>query len=102
MKDHPVDVTATNRGGGIQGGISNGMPITLRVAFKPVATHFLPQKTVTTAPHVETVFQAKGRHDPCVGVRAGVTLESRMAIEVMDAALAHQSRQLSADNFRLF
>ena len=44
----------------------------------------------------------KGRHDPCVGVRAGVTLESRMAIEVADAVLAHQAGRIDEGNFRLF
>ena len=51
----------------------------------------------------ETDFHLqKGRHDPCVGVRAGVTLESRMAIELMDAVLAHQSKRVDAGNFELF
>ena len=44
----------------------------------------------------------KGRHDPCVGVRAGVTLESRMAIELMNAVLMHQAQSLDRQNFELF
>jgi chorismate synthase len=44
----------------------------------------------------------KGRHDPCVGVRAGVTLESRMAIELLNAVLMHQTRHIDVEQFRLF
>ena len=51
----------------------------------------------------ETDFQLqKGRHDPCVGVRAGVILESRMSIELMNAVLAHQSSHIDPAHFRLF
>jgi chorismate synthase len=77
-------VTTTNRSGGVQGGISNGMPVTLRVAFKPVATHFQPQQTVTKAPHAPTEFQAKGRHDPCVLPRAVPIVEAMMALVLAD------------------
>lgn len=91
-----------NHHGGLLGGVTTGMPLVFRVGFKPTASILLPQQSVRKdLEEIEFKLQ-KGRHDPCVGVRAGVTLESRMAIEVMDAALAHQSRQLSADNFRLF
>jgi chorismate synthase len=44
----------------------------------------------------------KGRHDPCVGVRAGVTLESRLAIELMNAVLMHQAHAINPDQFKLF
>ncbi len=77
-------MTTTNRSGGVQGGISNGMPVTLRVAFKPVATHFQSQQTVTTAPHEPTDFQAKGRHDPCVLPRAVPIVEAMMALVLAD------------------
>ncbi len=91
-----------NHHGGLLGGVTTGMPLVFRVGFKPTASILLPQQSVRKdLEEIEFKLQ-KGRHDPCVGVRAGVTLESRMAIEVMDAALAHQSRQPSADNFRLF
>ncbi len=91
-----------NHHGGLLGGVTTGMPLVFRIGFKPTASILLPQQSVRKdLEEIEFKLQ-KGRHDPCVGVRAGVTLESRMAIEVMDAALAHQSRQLSADNFRLF
>jgi len=49
-----------------------------------------------------TEVVTRGRHDPCVGVRAGITLESRMAIEVMNAILMHAARRPNPDDFRLF
>ena len=61
--------TVTNRSGGIQGGISNGENIIIRVAFKPTATIRKEQKTVTKEGE-ETVLAGKGRHDPCVLPRA--------------------------------
>jgi chorismate synthase len=82
--------TATNRSGGIQGGISNGMPITLAVAFKPVATHFKAQETVDKA-GASQVLKAKGRHDPCVLPRAVVIVEAMTALCLCDAWLRHRA-----------
>jgi len=82
---HPTRgvVTTTNRSGGVQGGISNGMPIVLSVAFKPVATVFVPQQTVdaTGAP---TTLVARGRHDPCVLPRAVPMVEAMVALVLAD------------------
>ncbi len=91
-----------NSHGGLIGGITTGMPLVCRVSFKPTATINLPQQSVRK--NLEEIdFQLdKGRHDPCVGVRAGVTLESRMAIEVMNAVLMHQAGRVDAGGFRLF
>src|SRR5690625_5378869 len=61
--------TSTNHSGGIQGGITNGEDIYFRVAFKPVATIFQSQDTVTKEKEA-TSFAARGRHDPCVLPRA--------------------------------
>ena len=61
--------TRTNRSGGIQGGISNGEPIELKIAFKPTSTITQAQQTVNRD-GVETELKAKGRHDPCVVPRA--------------------------------
>ena len=83
--------TATNRSGGIQGGISNGMPIHLRVAFKPVATHFQPQETVDEEGRAVT-FRARGRHDPCVLPRAVVIVEAMCALVLCDAWLRHRGQ----------
>ena len=44
----------------------------------------------------------KGRHDPCVGVRAGITLESRLAIELMNAVLMHQTKEIDPQDYQLF
>ncbi len=82
--------TATNRSGGVQGGISNGMPVTFRVAFKPVATHFHPQDTVDRDGEAVS-FQARGRHDPCVLPRAVVIVEAMCALELCDAWLRQRA-----------
>jgi chorismate synthase len=75
--------TTTNRSGGVQGGISNGMPIELAVAFKPVATVFRPQDTVDAA-GVATSLMPKGRHDPCVLPRAVPMVEAMVALVLVD------------------
>lgn len=93
---------AANSHGGLIGGITTGNPLVGRVFFKPTSSITLPQKSVRkNLEEIEFELQ-KGRHDPCVGVRAGVTLESRMAIEVMNAVLAHAARRVDPDDHRLF
>ena len=82
--------TPTNRSGGIQGGISNGMPITIRAAFKPTATILLEQHTVTTE-HVNTTLQGRGRHDPCVLPRAVPIVEAMTALVLVDHALRQRA-----------
>ncbi len=91
-----------NNHGGLLGGITTGMPIVARVGFKPTSSIQIPQKSVRK--NLEDIdFQLrKGRHDPCVGVRAGITLESRLAIELMNAVLMHQAACLDTQNFILF
>ena len=83
--------TATNNSGGIQGGISNGEPITLRVAFKPTATIRKPQTTVD-ASGAPVVLAAKGRHDPCVLPRAVPMVEAMVALVLADHLLLHQAQ----------
>ena len=61
-----------------------------------------PQKSVRNDLTEIDFALEKGRHDPCAGVRAGITLESRMAIELMNAVLMHQAGHLDPDRFRLF
>jgi chorismate synthase len=85
--------TATNRSGGIQGGISNGEPIFFRVGFKPTATIFRPQKTVTSGGE-ETELQARGRHDPCVLPRAVPMVEAMAALVLVDHALRQRAQDL--------
>ena len=92
----------TNHHGGLLGGITTGAPLVARISFKPTSTINLQQQSVRK--NLEEIdFQLqKGRHDPCVGVRAGVTLESRMAIEVLNAVLHHQAGEIDLQRFKLF
>ncbi len=76
-------VTKTNHSGGIQGGLSNGMDIELRVGFKPVATLLREVNTVTCAGE-PTVLKARGRHDACVVPRAVPVVEAMAALTIAD------------------
>ncbi len=91
-----------NSHGGLIGGMTTGMPLVCRVGFKPTSTIVRPQQSVRKNMEEIEFLLAKGRHDPCVGVRAGVTLESRLAIELMNAVLMHQAGRLDENQFRLF
>ncbi|MEM7231112.1 MAG: chorismate synthase [Planctomycetota bacterium] len=88
--------TATNRSGGVQGGISNGEDIVLRIAFKPTATIFHDQQTVTKEGG-EAVLRAKGRHDPCVLPRAVPIVESMGALVVLDHLLRQRAQESLRD-----
>jgi len=87
--------TATNRSGGVQGGISNGEPIFFRVAFKPTATIAKPQQTVTRE-HQPIELAARGRHDPCVLPRAVPMVEAMTALVLCDHALRQAAIRASA------
>lgn len=91
-----------NSHGGLLGGISTSSPLVCRVGFKPTSTINKAQNSVQK--NLEEIEFAlyKGRHDPCVGVRAGVTLESRVAIELLNAVLWQQAMQVNQESFRLF
>jgi chorismate synthase len=91
MDDRGETRTVTNRSGGIQGGITNGENIILRVAFKPTATIRKEQRTVTTAGE-ETMLAAKGRHDPCVLPRAVPMVEAMVALVLCDHLLRQQGQ----------
>ena len=92
----------SNHHGGLLGGITTGMPLVCRVGFKPTSTIALPQDSVRKNFEEIEYNLKKGRHDPCAGVRAGVTLESRLAIELMNAVLMHQAQRIDPENFKLF
>lgn len=83
--------TVTNRSGGIQGGISNGENIIIRVAFKPTATIRKEQNTVTKTGE-SGVLAAKGRHDPCVLPRAVPMVEAMVALVLCDHLLRFQGQ----------
>ncbi|GAB2286806.1 hypothetical protein Dimus_021199 [Dionaea muscipula] len=83
--------TRTNRSGGIQGGISNGEIINMRVAFKPTATIARKQNTVTRSKE-EIELMARGRHDPCVVPRAAPIVEAQVALVLVDQLMAQYAQ----------
>ena len=84
--------TQSNLSGGIQGGISNGMDIYFRVAFKPVATIMSNQQTINSKGE-ETEIMGKGRHDPCVVPRAVPIVEAMTALVLADFYLLNRTRK---------
>lgn len=84
--------TKTNYSGGIQGGISNGMPIYFKTAFKPVATIMQAQTSIDSAGN-EITLDGKGRHDPCVVPRAVAIVEAMAAIVLMDFWLRQNAQK---------
>ena len=84
-----VVTTKTNHSGGIQGGISNGMPVYFRVAFKPVSTIMKDQYSITAGGE-ETLIKGKGRHDPCVVPRAVPIVEAMAALVLVDHLLLNK------------
>lgn len=86
--------TKTNLSGGIQGGISNGMDIYFRVAFKPVATLIQTQETIN-AQGEKVQMEGKGRHDPCVVPRAVPIVEALAAMVLLDFTLLNQTKRLT-------
>lgn len=79
--------TATNHSGGINGGVSNGMPITLSVSVKPTPSIEKEQNTVSLLTKENVKIKIKGRHDACVAVRAVPAVESAVAIALLDELL---------------
>ena len=90
---NPDGSTQTNLSGGIQGGISNGMDIYFRVAFKPVSTLMKEQKSVDDKGQ-EIVLDGKGRHDPCVLPRAVPVVEAMTALVLADFHLLNKNSKL--------
>jgi chorismate synthase len=87
--DGPVFLS--NSAGGILGGISTGQPITARVAFKPTSSILTPRRSINEAGE-EIELRTKGRHDPCVGIRAVPVVEAMVACVLADAYLRHRGQ----------
>ncbi|KXU78402.1 chorismate synthase [Aeromonas enteropelogenes] len=82
---------ASNHAGGILGGISSGQDIVVSMALKPTSSITVPGKTITTAGEA-TEMITKGRHDPCVGIRAVPIAEAMLALVLMDHLLRHRAQ----------
>ena len=81
----------SNHAGGILGGISSGQPVTVSVAFKPTSSILIPGRSVDLDGNATQVV-TKGRHDPCVGLRATPIVEAMLALVLMDQALRHRAQ----------
>ncbi|MBA7706706.1 Chorismate synthase [subsurface metagenome] len=86
IRDNKI-VTITNNAGGILGGISNGMPIVVRVAVKPTSSIAKSQETVNIKTMESASLTIKGRHDACIVPRAVVVVEAMIAVTLCDFAL---------------
>jgi chorismate synthase len=91
MKDDGTPEFLTNNAGGILGGISTGQPIVARFAVKPTSSILTPRRTVDAQGH-DTEISTKGRHDPCVGIRAVPIGEAMVAIVLADHYLRHRGQ----------
>jgi chorismate synthase len=93
--EHRDEITAggflSNHAGGILGGISSGQAITASAAFKPTSSILIPGRSVNLAGE-EIEVRTKGRHDPCVGIRATPIVEAMLALVLMDHALRHRAQ----------
>ena len=81
----------TNHAGGVLGGLSTGQDIEVSIAIKPTSSILTPKESINMQGE-SIMVQTKGRHDPCVGIRATPIAEARLALVVMDHVLAHRAQ----------
>jgi chorismate synthase len=84
-------VFLTNHAGGVAGGIATGQPVVVRIALKPTSSILTPMETITREGEAAEL-RTKGRHDPCVGIRAAPVLEAMVALVLADQKLLHQGQ----------
>jgi chorismate synthase len=84
-------VFLANHAGGVAGGISTGQPVVVRVALKPTSSILTPVETIDRAGSAAEIM-TKGRHDPCVGIRAAPVVEAMMALVLADQRLLHRAQ----------
>ncbi|MBQ9625205.1 MAG: chorismate synthase [Clostridia bacterium] len=82
--------TRTNNSGGLNGGITNGMPIVLRCAVKPTPSIYIEQNTIDMEQKKNIEHTVYGRHDPCIALRAGIVLRSMLNIALADSILMNE------------
>lgn len=82
--------TLTNNSGGINGGISNGMPVIFRAVFRPVPSISIPQRSVDPVTDKEVILELRGRHDCCILPRGCAVIEAAAAIAILDQLLDHE------------
>ena len=87
VKENKV-MTTTNHNGGINGGISNGMPILFKTIIKPTPSIYQMQKTVDFKSMENVDLEIEGRHDPCIAHRARVVIDSLTAIALVDLMMS--------------
>lgn len=92
--DNGILGTKTNNSGGINGGISNGMPITARIAFRPTPSVALPQESVDLKRKENVTFTVGGRHDDCVVPRAVVCADAAANLVILDTVLENQAGRI--------
>ena len=90
MSDGRV-ATVRNSAGGLLGGISNGMPIVVRAAFRPTPSISLEQQTISLSQQTPQSLAVRGRHDPCVAVRAVPVVEGAVALALLELWLERRA-----------